>query len=51
MFLPPILPACLPPGVPNTFWGIIYIIIASPFLLTGGAGAKAYKRVRAMACL
>ncbi|KAI3433730.1 hypothetical protein D9Q98_003538 [Chlorella vulgaris] len=34
-----------PYGVPNTFWGIIYIIIASPFFLTGGAGAKAYKRM------
>ncbi|EFN59045.1 hypothetical protein CHLNCDRAFT_56692 [Chlorella variabilis] len=34
-----------PYGIPNTFWGIIYIVLAAPFLLTGGAGMKVYKRM------
>lgn len=29
----------------NTFWGIIYIVLAAPFLLNGGAGLKVYKRI------
>ncbi|KAL4432402.1 hypothetical protein ABPG77_001701 [Micractinium sp. CCAP 211/92] len=34
-----------PYGIPNTFWGIIYIVLAAPFLLTGGAGMKVYRRM------
>lgn len=34
-----------PYGLPNTFWGIIYIVVAAPFLLTGGAGMKVYRRM------
>lgn len=34
-----------PYGIPNVIWGIIYILYASPFLLTGGAGLRVFSRV------
>jgi Trk K+ transport system NAD-binding subunit len=34
-----------PYGIPNVLWGIIYIVLAAPFLLNGGAGLKVYKRI------
>ncbi len=34
-----------PYGIPNLIWGIIYIAYAAPFLLTGGLGLRAFKRV------
>lgn len=34
-----------PYGIPNTFIGICYIVLAAPFLLSGGAGSKVYKNM------
>ena len=34
-----------PYGIPNVIWGIIYIVYASPFLLTGGAGIKVFQKI------
>lgn len=34
-----------PYGLPNVIWGVIYILYASPFLLTGGAGMRTFQRV------
>lgn len=31
-----------PYGIPNVIWGIIYVIYASPFLLTGGVGWRTF---------
>lgn len=33
-----------PYGLPNTIWGIIYIMLAAPFLLPEGAGKRLYRR-------
>eukprot|EP00890_Picochlorum_soloecismus_P001706 jgi/Picsp_1/2536/NSC_00767-R1_sodium sulfate co-transporter len=33
-----------PYGLPNVIWGIMYIVYAAPFLLTGGAGLRAFGR-------
>lgn len=35
-----------PYGLPQTIWGIIYIMLASPFLLTGGAGVKVFQKYK-----
>ena len=37
-----------PYGLPNVIWGIMYIAYASPFLLTGGAGIRAFERYAAL---
>ncbi len=33
-------------GIPNTIWGIIYIVLVAPFLLTEGAGKRVFAKVR-----
>jgi len=37
-----------PYGIPNVIWGIIYIVYTAPFLLTGGAGKKAFGKYARM---
>jgi di/tricarboxylate transporter len=37
-----------PYGIPNVIWGIIYIVYAAPFLLTGGAGKKVFGKYARM---
>lgn len=35
-----------PYGLPNVIWGIMYLMIAAPFLLPGGAGKSIFKKYK-----